>query len=239
MTKKSSSLEQLHPKIQRWVWQQSWTVLRDIQENAITPILEAKNDVLISATTAAGKTEAAFLPACSYIVQEQPNSIGILYISPLKALINDVNRRLEGLCIDLGLPLTPWHGDVSVSIKKQQMKKPQGIILITPESLESLLFNHKSWCQQAFSHLAYIIIDEFHFFIGTERGQQLLSQLHRIEFLIERKIPRIALSATLGEIKNVARQLRPQITNSSPSYLKKNISTQQNEIENECYFDTG
>lgn len=207
---KSSGFVLLHETVQRWVWAQGWSALRDIQERAIIPVLEGKKDIIISAATAAGKTEAAFLPACSKLAQEPMESIGILYISPLKALINDQYRRLQGLCENLELPLTPWHGDVLQSAKNKQLREPRGIILITPESLESLLLNRGAWSQTAFSGLRYIIIDEFHAFLGSERGRQLQSLLHRLEFLLERTIPRIALSATLGDMEQVAREIRPQ-----------------------------
>jgi len=204
----SLSFNLLNEGVQRWVWGQKWTALRDIQEQAIGPILNADCDVIISASTAAGKTEAAFLPACSRLIELSPNSVGILYISPLKALINDQYRRLQGLCKILDVPITPWHGDVLRSVKNKQLTNPSGIILITPESLESLLLNQRGWCSQAFCNLCYIIIDEFHAFLGTERGCQLQSLMHRLEFLLQRTIPRIALSATLGEMQNVAHYLR-------------------------------
>jgi ATP-dependent helicase Lhr and Lhr-like helicase len=209
----SSSFNLLHSDVQRWIWKQNWTALRDIQERAIDPILNANCDVVISAATAAGKTEAAFLPACSRIREIKPAGIGILYISPLKALINDQYRRLKSLSEIISIPLTPWHGDVSRSVKDKQKNSPSGIILITPESLESLLLNNASWCIQAFSSLNYIIIDEFHAFLGTERGCQLQSLMHRIEFMIERIVPRIALSATLGDMNQIARYLRPDTKN--------------------------
>lgn len=205
----STGYQLLHKGVQRWIWEQNWSELRAIQEEAIAPILAADCDVIISAATAAGKTEAAFLPACSRIAAAPPAGIGILYLSPLKALINDQFRRLESLCDRLALPLTPWHGDVLRSVKSKQKKNPAGIILITPESLESLLLNQAGWCSRAFSTLNYIIIDEFHAFLGTERGCQLQSLLHRVEFIIKRPIPRIALSATLGDIAQVAKYLRP------------------------------
>ena len=143
---KSQGFNRLHEGVQRWVWSQKWSALRDIQEQAIAPILKAECDVIISAATAAGKTEAALLPACSRVAESSPNSIGILYISPLKALINDQYRRLQGLGKILGFPVTPWHGDVLRSVKDKQRKNPRGILLITPESLESLLLNQAGWC---------------------------------------------------------------------------------------------
>ncbi|MGL4431700.1 MAG: DEAD/DEAH box helicase [Plesiomonas shigelloides] len=201
----------LHPQVQKWIFKQGWSALREIQERAISPILAGDCDVLISASTAAGKTEAFFLPGCSAIA-DTTGGFGIVYISPLKALINDQYRRLGGLCEMLDMKLTPWHGDSAQSKKIAARKSPSGILLITPESLESLLVRDSGWVKRAFSQLQYIVIDEFHAFIGTERGQQLLSLLNRLEHLIGRHgkpIPRIALSATLGNLESVPASLRP------------------------------
>lgn len=206
-----SAFNQLDTRIQKWVYKQGWDALRDIQEMSIAPILEGKTDIVISASTAAGKTEAAFLPACSAIANNK-DGFGILYISPLKALINDQYRRLEGLCADLDISVTPWHGDSLQSKKKKAKQDPEGILLITPESLESLLIREPGWVISAFEGLKYIIIDEYHAFIGSERGCQLQSVMHRLECLLERQnspIPRIALSATLGDMDSVLDYLRP------------------------------
>lgn len=203
--------ERLDIRIQRWIFQQGWASLREIQCLAIEPILSAKTDVLISASTAAGKTEAFFLPAISAII-EQEEGVGILYISPLKALINDQDRRLESLSDLLDLPITPWHGDSPQSRKNKLKASPSGIVLITPESLESLLIRDAGWVKSAFSALKYVVIDEFHAFLGSERGHHLLSLLHRLEHLLGRlknPIPRVALSATLGELEKVPLSLRP------------------------------
>ena len=203
--------QRLHPIIQNWIFKQGWEDLRFIQKKAIEPILAQDSDILISASTAAGKSEAFFLPACTAIADIK-NSFGILYISPLKALINDQYRRFEELCNDLDIGLVSWHGDSSPSKKRFFEKKPSGIILITPESLESLLMRRMGWVKQAFSSLQYVVIDEFHAFIGSERGVQLISLLNRLEILLERTdrpIPRVALSATLGDIQTIPQILRP------------------------------
>ena len=203
--------EKLDHRIQRWIFKQGWTGLREIQCLAIEPILSEKTDVLISASTAAGKTEAFFLPALSAI-EPQETGVGILYVSPLKALINDQDRRLESLSDLLEIPVTPWHGDSSQARKKKLKASPSGVVLITPESLESLLIRDSGWIKAAFSNLKYIVIDEFHAFIGSERGHHLLSLLHRLEHLLgrlETPIPRVALSATLGELEKVPLSLRP------------------------------
>jgi ATP-dependent helicase Lhr and Lhr-like helicase len=204
----SRGFDALHRNAQRWIWEQRWTELRDIQERAIEAILKADRDVIICAGTASGKTEAAFLPACSRVASDPPSGSAILYVSPLKALINDQFLRLRRLCELLDLPLTPWHGDALQSVKEKQKRKPGGIILITPESLESLLLNHAAWCGQAFRGLRYVIVDEFHAFLGSERGIQLQSLLYRIEFMLGRSIPRIALSATFGDLRHIADCLR-------------------------------
>ncbi|MBD2784138.1 DEAD/DEAH box helicase [Xenorhabdus sp. DI] len=206
-----SAYQRLDPRIQKWIYRQGWSDLRELQKKAIPPILAGDRDVLISAATAAGKTEACFLPACSAIADIQ-NGFGILYISPLKALINDQYRRLEGLGDALEMPVTPWHGDVTQSKKLKAKKNPSGILLITPESLEAMLIRSSGWLKQAFAPLAYIVIDEFHAFIGSERGMQLLSLLNRIDHIqgrVNNPVPRVALSATLGELEKVPLSLRP------------------------------
>lgn len=206
----SSDISRLDSRVQKWIYKQGWQSLRDIQEQAIAPILSGDQDVIVSASTASGKTEAFFLPACSAIANNK-ESFGIIYISPLKALINDQYRRLEGLCELLDIQLVPWHGDSSQARKRKAKRSPSGILLITPESFESLLVREAGWARAAFSSLQYIVIDEFHAFIGSERGTQLLSQLNRLETLLDRQatpIPRVALSATLGNIETVPRALR-------------------------------
>ena len=199
----------LDERIQRWIWEQQWSELRDIQEKSIRPILEGKTDLIISSPTASGKTEAAFLPVLSRILKE-PNeeSIRVLYISPLKALINDQFSRLELLCEFLNIPVWRWHGDVSQSHKNLLLKHPSGVLLITPESLESLFVNHGTRLSHLFNGARYVVIDELHSFAGTERGSQVQSLLHRLELTIKRRIPRIGLSATLGEITKAQRFLR-------------------------------
>lgn len=199
----------LDEKVRRWVWDQGWTALRDAQERAIPPILAGDTDVIIAAATATGKTEAAFLPICSRLLMEKNQNACVVYLSPLKALINDQFSRMEQLCERLDISVHPWHGDISTSKKGKFLKKPTGILLITPESVESLFVNHGTAIPQLFGNLLYIVVDELHSFIGSERGQQLQSLLHRIEFAIKRKVPRIGLSATIGDMHLASRFLRP------------------------------
>lgn len=204
----SFAFTSFHEKIQKWIWDQGWTELRDAQEAAADPIMQGKTDVIIASATASGKTEAAFLPIFSRILNEKSKA-SILYISPLKALINDQFLRMEQLCERIEFSIYPWHGDVSASRKKNFLKQYEGLLLITPESLESIFVNHGHEVPKVFQYLKYVLVDELHSFIGTERGRQLQSLLHRIEISLNKRMPRIALSATLGDMKIAAEFLRP------------------------------
>ena len=205
----SSGFEQLHEGVQRWIWEQGWPKLRPIQEQAIAPILSGETDLIISAATAGGKTEAAFLPIFSRLKQDPGSGIRVLGLSPLKALINDQHRRLSELGDRVNIPVHPWHGDVPGNRKQRVLKNPEGIVLITPESLEALLARRGSTLANLFVNLNYIVIDEMHAFIGLERGRQLQSLMHRVELVIQRFLPRIGLSATLGDMSLAGEFLRP------------------------------
>ena len=205
----SSSFFLLDKRIQRWIWDSGWDELKDIQEQSIPLILAAQKDVILAAATASGKTEAAFLPILTRMLQE-PEIGSVLYISPLKALINDQFGRLELLCEKLEIPVTPWHGDSGVTKKKKFLQSQKGVVLITPESLEAMLMLRGHQIPNIFEKLRYIIIDELHAFMGSERGKQLQSQMHRLDVTLKRTTPRIALSATLGDMKKAGEFLRPK-----------------------------
>lgn len=209
MSRVSASFDLLDERVRRWIWRQGWTSLKDIQENAIPAVLTGNSDVIISASTAGGKTEAAFLPILTSILQNG-KSFGyqVLYVSPLKALINDQYRRLSDMTSEMGIDVIPWHGDISVARKTRSLKNPNGIIIITPESLESFLINRERVVMGALSSLQYVVIDELHSFIGTERGKQLQSLLSRIEHITRRRVPRIAMSATFSDYDAVKYYLR-------------------------------
>ena len=203
--------DRLHPGVRRWVWQQGWGDLRPVQKAAIGPILAGGRDVIIAAATAGGKTEAAFLPLISRIADEPGGGFRLLYVSPLKALINDQFRRLDGLCEALEVPVFRWHGDVSQSHKRKARETPAGILLITPESLEATLVRRGAEAARLFGALDAVVIDELHAFIGNPRGRQMQGLLHRIEVAARRRIVRIGLSATLGDTMALAQAfLRPQ-----------------------------
>ena len=204
----SSSFYLLDMRIQRWIWEAGWDELKDIQERSIPLILESKKDIIIAAATATGKTEAAFMPILTQLLR-QDNHACVIYISPLKALINDQWGRLTGLCKNLEIPVIPWHGDISSTQKKRFLKDSQGCLLITPESLEAFLMTRGHAFFGLFNGLMYLVVDELHSFIGTERGKQLQSLMHRMDVCLKRKVPRIALSATLGDMNLAADFLRP------------------------------
>lgn len=204
----SQAFMQLDTRIQHYLWSEGWGALREVQELAIPLILPGNQDVLIAASTASGKTEAAFLPALTHLLRGVEEGL-IVYISPLKALINDQFGRLERLCENLEIPVWRWHGDVTVTSKRKFLQKPCGVLLITPESLEATLCNRGTSVAALFARTMYFIVDELHAFIGNERGKQLQSLLHRIEIVLGHPVPRIALSATLGDMNLAANFLRP------------------------------
>ena len=204
-----SAFERFHAGVQRWIWDQGWKALRPVQEHAAHQILDEDADVIISAPTAGGKTEAAFLPIASKLAETEADGIACLCVSPLKALINDQADRLTPLFDHVGLPLTPWHGDVARSRKQKLLKEKTGVLLITPESLEAVFVLRGNKIPSLFSGLTHVVVDELHSFIGSERGRQLQSLLNRLELAIRRRVPRVALSATLGDMRLAAGALRP------------------------------
>ena len=206
----SCSFSLLDPRIQRWIWDEGWTSLRDAQEQAVPALVDADQDVIIAAATAAGKTEAAFLPILTHLLNHCDVPGSVLYISPLKALINDQWDRLGRLCEQLEIPVVAWHGDIAASKKHRFLKSPEGVLLITPESLEALFVNRGSTLDAVFKNLRYIVIDELHAFIGSERGKQLQSLMHRVELVVGRTLPRVGLSATLGDMKMASEFLCPR-----------------------------
>lgn len=195
------------------MYARGWDRLRDAQEQAAGVITDGVRDVIIASATASGKTEAALLPICSVLARQHEVGAGAgvaaLYVSPLKALINDQYDRIVDLCEPLELSVHRWHGDAPAAGKARVLRSPAGLLLITPESLEALFVRHGERVRRIFGGLRYVVIDELHSFIGTQRGAQLQSLLHRIDLSARRRVPRIALSATLGDPVSAAQFLRP------------------------------
>ncbi len=191
--------ERFSPFIKEYIYSHSWEELREVQRAAAESIFESENNLLLTSSTASGKTEAAFFPILSLIGEDMPNSVAVLYIAPLKSLINDQFGRIEELLDMTGIPVTHWHGDVAASHKKKLLEEPRGVLQITPESLESMLINRSNDIVRIFSGLRFIIIDEIHTLTGSDRGNQIICQLCRIAHLIGYSPRRIGLSATVGD----------------------------------------
>ncbi len=193
--------------IQEFIYSHGWENLYDVQISAAKTIFETENNLLLTSATASGKTEAAFFPVLSDIYENPANSISVLYIAPLKSLINDQFARIESLLTESRIKVTHWHGDVAQSHKKKLLEKPEGILQITPESLESMLINRSNDIVRLFSGLRYVIIDEIHTLIGSDRGSQIICQLARIAHIIGHTPRRIGLSATIGDPQKAAEWL--------------------------------
>lgn len=210
----SAAFDRLHPAVQRWIYDQGWAELRSVQVSAIEAILPGDADVVIAASTAAGKTEAAFLPTLSRTADALRSAVAVVYVSPLKALINDQYRRLELLCERLDVEAVKWHGDAPQGPKRRVLKSPKGVVLITPESLEAMLVRRPGDAQRLFAGLQAVVIDELHAFLQGPRGLQLGSLLRRLDALIGRRAQRIALSATLGDLSVAVRWLHSEAPDS-------------------------
>ena len=190
--------------IREFIYAQGWEALRDVQVAAAESIFGSDNNLLLTSSTASGKTEAAFFPILSLLCEDPPESVGVLYIAPLKSLINDQFGRIEALLDESGIPVTHWHGDVAGSHKKKLLERPRGILQITPESLESMLINRSNDIPRLFGDLRFVVIDEIHTLTGSDRGNQILCQLARIGRVLGRHPRRVGLSATVGDPEKAA-----------------------------------
>ena len=195
------------PFIQDYIYRSGWQTLRSVQNAAGEAIFGSEDNVLLTASTASGKTEAAFFPILTLMEEDPPKSVGVLYIAPLKALINDQFGRLNELCQEAGIPVTRWHGDAPHSQKRRLLKKPSGILQITPESLESLMINKHMEIPSLFYDLRFIVIDEIHSLLRGDRGMQTFCLIERLCKLAESSPRRIGLSATIGNPEAAGRFL--------------------------------
>ena len=192
-----STFDLLRSEIKTYIWEQGWPSLRPIQEASITHYTNSGKNLILAAPTASGKTEAAFLPAINSVDNWQ-SGVRIIYISPLIALINDQFKRVTELCEHLNITVTSWHGEASQAQKKKLMKEPEGILLITPESIEAMLVHRPAQAASLFENIDCIIIDELHSFLDSPRGVHLQSLLQRLRDLNKAQPRHIGLSATLS-----------------------------------------
>lgn len=192
------------PFIQDYIYRSGWTSLRGVQNAAGEAIFNTEDNVLLMASTASGKTEAAFFPILTLLEEKPSSSVGVLYIAPLKALINDQFIRLDDLCRENDIRVTKWHGDASDTQKRKLLNHPSGILQITPESLESLMINKHMEIPSLFHDLRFIVIDEIHSFLRGDRGLQTFCLIERLTRLAQCDPRRIGLSATIGNPKEAA-----------------------------------
>lgn len=185
--------------VREYIYAHGWESLRAVQVAAAETLFLTDHHLLLTSSTASGKTEAAFFPILSSLYEAPPRSVGALYIAPLKSLINDQFSRLDELLDMSGIPVTRWHGDVAMSHKKRLLDRPSGILQITPESLEAMLINRSNDILRLFGDLRFVVIDEIHTLTGTDRGNQIICQLARLGHLIGREPRRVGLSATIGD----------------------------------------
>lgn len=193
------------PFIQDYIYRSGWKSLRAVQNAAGEAIFNTDDNVLLTASTASGKTEAAFFPILTLLDENPSSTVGVLYIAPLKALINDQFGRLNELCMDEGIAVTRWHGDASQTQKRRLLKKPSGILQITPESLESLLINKHMEISSLFGDLRFIVIDEIHSLLRGDRGLQTFCLIERLCRIAGCDPRRIGLSATIGNPEDAGR----------------------------------
>ncbi len=193
--------ERYAPFIQDFIYKNRWENLRAIQVAAGDAIFNTDENVLLSASTASGKTEAAFFPILTLFWEDAPRSVGAIYIGPLKALINDQFMRLNDLCEEAHIPVWHWHGDVAQSHKNKLLKHPSGILQITPESLEAMLLHKHADISRLFGDLRFIVIDEVHSLMRGDRGGQTLCLMERLSRMAGVNPRRIGLSATIGDLQ--------------------------------------
>lgn len=184
-----------------------WPRLRPLQSAAIEPVRSGADCILI-APTAGGKTEAAMFPILSSMVEEQWRGLTVLYVTPLRALLNNLHPRISSYASWLGRTVGLWHGDVGDGPRRAMLAEPPDILLTTPESLEAMLVSRRVDHDRLFADLRTIVIDELHSFAGSDRGWHLLGVLARLQRLAGRPIQRVGLSATVGNPEEIGRWLQ-------------------------------
>lgn len=193
-----SPFDSLHPAVQHHIVNSlGWRGLRPMQERAIEPIL-AGTHVLVLAPTAGGKTEAAVLPLLSRMLAERWTGLSVLYVCPIKALLNNLEPRLARLAELVGRRAALWHGDVGAGARRRMVDDPPDLLLTTPESIEAMLISTRTAHADLFADLRVVVVDELHAFAGDDRGWHLLALLERLGRISGRPLQRVGLSATVG-----------------------------------------
>lgn len=174
-----------------------WSALRPLQEAAVAPLI-AGEDALLLAPTAGGKTEAACFPLLSRMHAHGWSGTSVLYVCPLKALLNNLLPRVETYTGWLGRTAALWHGDTQTGARRRILAGRPDVLLTTPESLEAMLVSVNVDHASFFSGLRTVVVDEVHAFAGDDRGWHLLAVLERLQRVVGRPLQRVGLSATVG-----------------------------------------
>ncbi|MDC0721691.1 DEAD/DEAH box helicase [Nannocystis bainbridge] len=191
-------IDRLHPHLQHAIVHDlGWRSLRPVQELTIDAVLDGCNAVVL-APTAGGKTEAAIFPLLSRILSENLQPVSVLYVCPIRALLNNQEERLTSYARMVGLEVFKWHGDVGDARKHRFRDAPAHILMTTPESLEVMMISERTDARALFRGLSAVVIDEVHAFAGDDRGAHLAALLERLGAFCGRDIQRIGLSATVG-----------------------------------------
>jgi len=208
----TSASDRLHPALQHHIVNTlSWSLLRPMQEAAMGPILDGEH-VLILAPTAGGKTEAATLPVLSRMLDENWRGLSVLYLCPLRALLNNLEPRLSHLAGLVGRSVGLWHGDIGQPLRKRLIAEPPDILLTTPESLEAILISRLVDAHHLLRDVRVVVVDELHAFAGDDRGWHLLALLERVSRIATGAQQRIGLSATIGNPDQLIDWLASSVT---------------------------
>ncbi len=193
-----SSLDLIHPTLAHHVVNTlGWPGLRPLQREALAPLTDGDDAVLL-APTAGGKTEAALFPLLTAMAGRAGDGLSLLYVCPIKALLNNLLPRVQAYAGWMGRAAELWHGDVTTAGRQRILRNRPDILLTTPESLESMLVSTKVDHREFFANLHAIVVDEVHAFAGDDRGWHLLALLERLGRVAGRPIQRVGLSATVG-----------------------------------------
>jgi ATP-dependent Lhr-like helicase len=204
----TSAFARFPPRLQEAIVSRlGWSSLRPVQDLAGQVLLDGQNAIIL-APTAGGKTEASIFPLLATLIQQEPRTVGLLYIAPIKALLNNQAERLGLYTEMVGLRRFLWHGDIKDSRKRAFMKEPAAVLMTTPESLEVMLLSAKVPHEKLFGDLRSIVVDEVHALAGTDRGAHLMSVLERIARHTPNDIQRVGLSATVGNPAEILRWLQ-------------------------------
>lgn len=199
--------ERLHPAVQHHIVNSlGWSFLRPTQRDAIGPILDGQHCILL-APTAGGKTEAAMFPLLSRVLSDEWRDLSILYVCPIKALLNNLEPRLSRYFGLVGRSAGVWHGDIAQTAKQRILKSPPDLLLTTPESLEGMLISTDRRRRQLISGVQAIVVDELHAFCGDDRGWHVRCLVRKIRALTGRPVQIIGLTATVANPDRLIRWL--------------------------------